>query len=97
MESLAIVVMGLLIGIYGSGLLALLFSFSRNQIMRVLTVILGGISIASGAWLGFNLIEGNGALIAIFPVLAGAAGIFNALRKRNYGQVAGFSKPDADH
>jgi uncharacterized membrane protein HdeD (DUF308 family) len=82
-ESLALVVMGLLIGIYGSGLLSLFFSFSRNQIMRVLTLILGSISITSGAWLGFTLIAGNGALISIFPVLAGAAGIFNALRKRN--------------
>lgn len=83
MESLALVVIGILVGIYGSGLLSLLFSFSRNRIMKVLTLILGGISIASGAWLGFTLIEGNGVLVAIFPVLAGAAGIVNALRKRN--------------
>ena len=82
MESLALVVTGILIGIYGSGLLSLVLSFSRNRILKVLTLILGGLSIASGVWLGFTLIEGNGIFVGLFPVLAGAAGIANAILKR---------------
>ena len=81
MESLALLVSLMLLGIYSTGLIAFGFSWIRNKVAKVLTLIFGSISVATGVWLVVNLFEGNGLLVGGIPVLLGVFSIWNTLRR----------------
>lgn len=82
MESLALLVSLLLLGLYGSALLALGFSFSRRPVLRVLTLGFAALAIAFGLWLTYTLWQGNGVLVGGIPVALGAFAAWNTLRRR---------------
>ena len=82
MESLAFVVVLILISILSLGITAFVLSWFRNKLTRVLSYVFAGASIASGIWIGWTLIDGNGIAIATVPVLLGLVSIWNALRRK---------------
>jgi hypothetical protein len=82
MESLAQMVVLMLLGILSFGLGAVVFSWFRNPVTKVLTYVFAALSVAAGLWVGWVLIEGNGIPIALVPISLGLFGIWN-LRRRN--------------
>lgn len=85
MESLAVTVSLILLAILSFGLGAVVFSWFRNPVTKVLTYVFASLSVAAGLWVGWVLIEGNGIAIALVPISLGLFGIWN-LRRRNRGR-----------
>lgn len=85
MESLAVTVSLILLAILSFGLGAVVFSWFRNPVTKVLTYVFASLSVAAGLWVGWVLIEGNGIAIALVPISLGLFGIWN-LRRRHKGR-----------
>lgn len=85
MESLAVTVSLILLAILSFGLGAVVFSWFRNPVTKVLTYVFASLSVAAGLWVGWVLIDGNGIAIALVPISLGLFGIWN-LRRRNRGR-----------
>jgi hypothetical protein len=83
MQDLAFIAVAMLLGVYGSGIIAFVLSWFRNTITFVLALVFSVISIISGIAVGNALIDSNGFLIALLPVTFGVLSIVNALRRRN--------------
>jgi hypothetical protein len=88
MESLALTVVLILGSILGLGLVAVILSWFRSPVAKVLTYVFATAAIATGAWLGWVLIEGNGIPIALVPVSMGLFAFWNS-RRRNKAQRRG--------
>ena len=82
MESLAAMVVLILVGILTFGLAAFIFSWFRSPVTKVLTYVFAALAVASGLWIGWVLIDGNGIPIALVPISLGLFGIWN-LRRRH--------------
>lgn len=82
MESLAFVVIVILVTIYGSGFIALAASWFRNDIAALTSKTLGTVAIVSGLWLGFILRDWNGLFLGSIPVLLGSFAIWNSQRRK---------------
>ena len=82
MESLAALVVLILLGILTFGLAAFIFSWFRAPVTKVLTYVFAALAVASGLWIGWVLIDGNGIPIALVPISLGLFGIWN-LRRRH--------------
>ena len=82
MESLAAMVVLILLTILSFGLGAFIFSWFRSPVTKVLTYVFAGLAVAAGLWVGWVLIDGNGIPIALVPISLGLFGIWN-LRRRN--------------
>ena len=82
MESLAAMVVLILLGILSFGLGAFIFSWFRSPVTKVLTYVFAALAVAAGLWVGWVLIDGNGIPIALVPISLGLFGIWN-LRRRN--------------
>jgi hypothetical protein len=82
MESLAAMVVLILLAILSFGLGAFIFSWFRSPVTKVLTYVFAGLAVAAGLWVGWVLIDGNGIPIALVPISLGLFGIWN-LRRRN--------------
>lgn len=80
MESLAVLVMTILLAIYGSGIIAFALSWFRNKVVRIITFVFAGFSIASGVWLAITLLNGNGLFLGSIPVILGAFSAWNSNR-----------------
>jgi len=85
MESLAQTVALILLAILSCGLGAFVFSWFRSPVTKVLTYVFAALSVATGLWVGWVLIEGNGIPIALVPISLGLFGIWN-VRRRNKGR-----------
>ena len=85
MESLAVTVSLILLAILSFGLGAVVFSWFRNPVTKVLTYVCASLSVAAGLWVGWVLIDGNGIAIALVPISLGLFGIWN-LRRRHKGR-----------
>lgn len=85
MENLAVTVSLILLAILSFGLGAVVFSWFRNPVTKVLTYVFASLSVAAGLWVGWVLIEGNGIAIALVPISLGLFGIWN-LRRRHKGR-----------
>lgn len=85
MESLAVTVSLILLAILSFGLGAVVFSWFRNPVTKVLTYVFASLSVAAGLWVGWVLIDGNGIAIALVPISLGLFGIWN-LRRRHKGR-----------
>jgi hypothetical protein len=81
MEDLALVVTLMLLGIYGSGLLAFGLSWARSKALLIVSIVLSVIALATGFWLAVTLIEGNGLLAGGIPALLGILSLANAIRR----------------
>ncbi len=82
MESLAAMVVLMLLGILSFGLGAFVFSWFRSPVTKVLTYVFAALAVSSGLWIGWVLIDGNGIPISLVPISLGLFGIWN-LRRRN--------------
>ena len=82
MESLAAMVVLILLAILSFGLGAFIFSWFRSPVTKVLTYVFAALAVAVGLWVGWVLIDGNGIPIALVPISLGLFGIWN-LRRRN--------------
>ena len=82
MESLAQTVVLILLAILSFGLGAVVFSWFRSPVTKVLTYVFASLSLVAGLWVGWVLIDGNGIPIALVPISLGLFGIWN-LRRRN--------------
>lgn len=82
MESLVQTVVLILGSIFGVAIGAFVSSWFRSTFARRLTYVFAFLAIASGLWVGWFLIEGNGIPIALVPISLGLFGIWNT-RRRN--------------
>lgn len=82
MESLALLASLILLAVYGSGLIAFISSWFRNQVSKIITYIFSGISVVSGVLVGFSLREGNGFVIALIPTSLGIISVWNLRRRK---------------
>jgi hypothetical protein len=85
MESLAAMVVLILLGILSFGLGAFVFSWFRNPVTKVLTYVFATLAVAAGLWVGWVLIDGNGIPIALVPISLGLFGIWNVRRRNRSG------------
>ena len=81
MESLAAVVNVILAVIYGSGLIAFGWAWSRNRVAVVVSRIFAFVAMATGFWLSFTLMNANSFAVGGIPVLLGAASLVISLRR----------------
>jgi hypothetical protein len=81
MESLANFVMVLLAAIYGSGVIALALAWQRNRVAMIISRVFAFMSMATGFWLGFTLMNSNGLAVGGIPVLLGTAALVISLRR----------------
>lgn len=81
MESLAAFVAALLAAIYGSGLLAFGLAWSRNRFAKLASRIFAVLSIATGFWLGFAVMNSNSLVLGGIPVVLGALALFISFRR----------------
>jgi hypothetical protein len=81
MESLAAFVAMLLAVIYGSGLIAFGLAWSRNRVIKILSRVFAFISIASGLWLGFAVMNSNSLFLGGIPVVLGLVSLFISFRR----------------
>jgi xanthine/uracil/vitamin C permease (AzgA family) len=82
MESLALLVTLMLAAVFGSGLIAVISSWSRNRATEIITYIFSAISILAGIGLGFSLRDGNGFAIAVIPISLGILAVWNVKRRK---------------
>lgn len=81
MESLAALVMAMLLVIYGSAFTAFGLSWSRKNVLRMVTLVLASVAISTGVWLAATLIEGNGIIVGGIPVAVGLLSLINSYRR----------------
>jgi len=82
MESLALLVTGMLLAVYGSGFIAFISSWFRNRASEIATYVFSTISILSGALVGISLREGNGFFVALLPISLGIISVWNVKRRK---------------
>ena len=85
MESLAAMVVLMLLGILSFGLGAFVFSWFRSPVTKVLTYVFAALAVASGLWIGWVLIDGNGIPISLVPISLGLFGVWNVRRRNRPG------------
>ncbi len=81
MESLANFVAVLLAAIYGSGVIAFALAWPRNRVAMIISRVFAFISMATGFWLGFTLMNSNSLVVGGIPVLLGTAALIISLRR----------------
>lgn len=81
MESLALAAAATVLIVYGSALLGFVLSWVRTRWAEIVTYVASAVGIATGLWLGVQLLDGNGIMIASIPVALGSFGIWNARRR----------------
>lgn len=81
MESLAVLAATIVSAIYLSSLLAFGFSWIKNKVGKILTLIFASIGIISGLWIGITLLAGNGIFIGGIALLISLFAIWNTFRR----------------
>jgi hypothetical protein len=82
MESLALAAAIVMLVVYGSGILALILSWSRLRVFRIASYCCAAFATASGIWLAVMLRDGNGIMLAFVPLLTAGAAVINLRRRR---------------
>lgn len=81
MESLALAAAVIVSVVYGSALIGFVMSWVRRRWAEIVTYVASAVGIVTGLWLGLQLLDGNGIMIASIPVALGSFGIWNARRR----------------
>lgn len=81
MESLALAAAVIVLTIYGSAVIGFALSWVRRRWAEIVSYVLSAVGIVTGVWLGIQLLDGNGIMIASIPVILGVFGIWNARRR----------------
>lgn len=80
MESLAFLSVLILLFIYSSALIAFGLSWIRHLVGKIFTIVFAVIGLITGIWISITLMEGNGILIGLTPILLSGIAIWNTFR-----------------
>ncbi len=83
MESLAATAAIILLAVYGSGVAAFALSWFRSRNLKFIAYLCAVFAALSGTLLGILLRDGNGLVLAAFPLIAATAAVLNLRRRRH--------------